>query len=95
MDWTDLTRLEPRLIGLRASIQRIGRQRAEAPGYCANATWYGDMPSPWSLKERLCRLVGWERKNGPAQLRTPEAYDVAYDTLYAALPDCAPGCRCL
>lgn len=91
MQWTDLIRLDPRLSGLLVSVRRLAARRASRADYCANDFWCGEVVSPWSPKERLCRLVGWERKSGPRILQTPAAYDVAYDTLYAALPACKQG----
>jgi hypothetical protein len=34
----------------------------------------------------MMTLVGWSAAN--PKLRSEEAYDVAYDTLYELLPDC-------
>jgi hypothetical protein len=59
-------------------------------GNCANAAWYGK----GGLKAKMVHTVGFLRILGPAELQTMDAYDVAYKTLYAALPDCK-GCGCL
>ena len=50
--------------------------------FCANQMWHGRN----GLKQELCRLVGFGAKN--FQLRTSEAYDLAYCKIYNALPDC-------
>jgi hypothetical protein len=89
--WTDLTLAEPRLAALLAEIKRV---RATGPRFCANSRWYGYADPAHGFKARMCCLVGWERREGPALLRTRQAYDVAYETLYAGLPDCR-GCLCL
>jgi hypothetical protein len=60
------------------------------PGHCANAAWYG----PDGLRKAMTRVVGHLRGCGPEELQTSAAYDVAYRTLYNALPDC-DGCGCL
>ena len=52
------------------------------PSFCANDVWY----RPGSFKSRLVRLAGWWAEK--PELRTSEAYDVAYDELYQQLPDC-------
>ncbi len=58
------------------------------PRFCANAVWYGYNGHP-GLKPRLLTVVGWERLDGRHDvLSRPETYDVAYETIYAALPDC-------
>jgi hypothetical protein len=91
--WTfrALARREPRLRDLlaeaRAHHQNLG------PVFCANAVWYGYTGFQPGLKERLSCLVGWAAERG-GDLRTSEAYDVAYHTIYQALPDCRGRCLC-
>ena len=48
--------------------------------FCANRVWYGGM------KRILINLVGWEAVR--PELRSSEDYNIAYDTVYEALPDC-------
>jgi hypothetical protein len=81
--WETLVAREPRLAALLAEIRKI-RSR---PGFCANELWYGYGDYGHSLKYRLSCLVGWDRRPDPL-LGTEDAYDVAYETLYRALPDC-------
>ncbi len=86
--WSQLVRLEPRLAELRRAIQQI-----KDPGgcsFCANHVWYRE----GSLKDRLCRMVGWDAERDDALLHTQAAYDVGYRTLYELLPDCRD-CMCL
>jgi hypothetical protein len=52
--------------------------------FCANLVWYGSD----GLKSFVDQLVGWNRKEGPEELRTSEAYDVVTRVCYRALPDC-------
>ena len=74
--------LEPELKALHDRAKAV---RAE-PGrpFCANYVWY----RPCGFKDELCALVGYERKTGPDVLKSAAAYDLAYETLYDALPDC-------
>jgi hypothetical protein len=65
---------------------------ARSKTFCANANWYGY--SGPGLKEKLCQLVGWEAKTDDPRLKTNEAYDVAYEAIYEALPDCRGRCSC-
>lgn len=81
--WQELVRREPRLLDLLREAQAY-RPR---PGFCANAIWYG-YGRRVGLRERLTRLVGWGRPDRDPVLSTSAAYDVAYETVYQALPDC-------
>ncbi len=89
--WQDLVAREPRLAELRVAAERI-RPTANA-SFCANAAWYG-YAGQFGLKPRLLRLVGWGAQNQDPVLRSSDAYDVAYQTLYDLLPDCR-GCGCV
>jgi hypothetical protein len=82
--FADLCQREPRLHSLERDIQAV--KDTGGPSFCANDWWYG------RLKPRLVRLVGFGAEQ--PELRTPEAYDVAYDVLYELLPDCR-NCRCV
>lgn len=79
--WEELVALEPRLAELYTEARAVRRTRR----FCANAVWVRQ------FKPRLLRLAGWYAEK--PELRTTGAYDVAYRTLYAALPDCR-GCLC-
>jgi len=81
--WDDLVALEPRLLPLLVEAQRATSDGAT----CANAIFYGSGGS--GLKGRLSRLVGYlAPDNADPRLCTENAYDVAYDHIYDALPDC-------
>ena len=83
--WDSLVKAEPRLADLLREIRAV---RRVGERFCANARWYGYGNPRAGFKARMCALVGWGRRSGPALLTTQRAYDVAYDTLYRALPDC-------
>lgn len=87
LTWSKIIAIEPRLADLFDEIKAI-RDDKTRPRFCANARWYG---RNWydSLKERMCRLVGFEAAK--SALRSADAYDLVYDKLYNALPDCR-GC---
>ncbi len=88
--WEDLVAREPRLADLRVAAERV---RDVDASFCANAVWYG-YGGHLGLKPRLLRLVGWGAQNRDPVLRSCDAYDVAYQTLYDLLPDCR-GCGCV
>lgn len=87
-----LAEIEP---GLRIMLAHA-RAMESYPGFCANTVWYGYRH--WKgrgLRSRLETLVGWTAQN-PA-LRSSQAYQIAYRTIYAALPNCRHGtglCGC-
>lgn len=85
MTFEELCQIEPRLLALYRRAQAVKDDKRK-PSFCANRVWYTE------FKPELCRLVGWEAEN-PA-LRTEEAYDLAYDTIYDVLPPCR-NCWCL
>ena len=80
MTWAEMVR-EPRLGDLYAEASY-----SRKPGSSPNDIWYR------SFKPRLVRLVGF----GAAQseLRSTDAYDTAYDAVYAALSSPRRKLRC-
>ncbi len=88
--WDDLVAREPRLADLRIAAERV---RAVDTSFCANAVWYG-YGGHLGLKPRLVRLVGWGAQSRDPVLRSCDAYDLVYQTLYDLLPDCR-GCGCV
>ncbi len=86
MTFTQLTKLEPRLANLLRDVRKVRDDRRRI-SFCANHVWYGS----GGFKSRLIHLVGWSAVD--EQLRSPEAYDLAYKHLYNALPDCR-NCFC-
>lgn len=90
--WAQLVELEPQL---QALLDEATTTDGSGEHFCANRVWYGSARNRNGLKERLCRLVGWDirRRGGPVLLSSEAAYDVAYETIYDALPDCRE-CGC-
>ena len=80
----ELVKLEPKLGSL---LEEAKAMKRASPPFCANAVWYGYRGYP-GIKPRLIRLVGWNSKNPDSLLHGERAYDVAYQTIYHALPDC-------
>ncbi|MGI8422989.1 MAG: hypothetical protein ACR2NO_02535 [Chloroflexota bacterium] len=88
--WEGLVLLEPRLAALLTEIESF---RPHGARFCANDAWYGYTSPEAGFKAQLEELVGWDRVGCPEGLRSGDAYDVAYDRLYDAFPDCR-GCGC-
>jgi hypothetical protein len=60
---------------------------------CANDRWYGYRE--WKdrgLRDGVISLVGWFSKR--PELKTTEAYDIAYQHIYRLLPNCR-NCSCI
>lgn len=84
--------LEPRVLAL--FVEAATTTAAPGEMFCANAAFFGyRLPRERSFKRRLCRLVGWDAEWQHPELVTEKAYDVCYDRIYEALPDCR-GCMC-
>ncbi|MFT4040725.1 MAG: hypothetical protein QM692_21270 [Thermomicrobiales bacterium] len=90
--WDDLIACELRLAALLVEMQAVTDDPAK-PTFCANDHWYGYGNRGQGFRRRMVSLVGNSRKPEPV-LGTEAAYEVAYDTLYAVLPDCR-NCQCL
>lgn len=85
--------LEPALIALY--IRAAATVDDDPDYFCANDVFFGHhRPIDASLKRQVSKLVGWYADPfRHSDLRTQEAYDVVYDRIYNALPDCR-NCRC-
>ena len=70
--------IEPKLLTL---FEKASSYKAKE-NFCTNKIWYG----PDGLRQKLSRLVGFGACK--RQLRTSQAYDLAYTKIYNALPDC-------
>ncbi len=90
LTWNDLVQMEPRLAELMA-------QATEIKYGDRDQLWYGSPDaremqihngSSVSFKHRMSRLVGMHSHTNDEILISSEAYDVAYEALYAALPNC-------
>ena len=82
--WALLILAQPKLADLLTEIQALHTEPPTTP-FCANDVWF----RPDGLHRRMSALVGWEADGAPPIA----AYDTAYNTLYAALPDCRE-CTC-
>ncbi len=90
LTWEQLTLAEPRLRTLLALAKSV-KDDQKKPRFCANVVWY----RPAGLKDQLCNLVGWGAPaSAPDFMRSAEAYDLAYEKVYAVLPPCR-NCSCL
>ena len=89
LTWARLARLEPQLAALLAEAQTV--DPGDNSHFCANRVWYRE------FKPRLLHLVGWGVKDRPdahPALTTGEAYTLATETIYDALPGCRD-CWCI
>ena len=90
LTFDELARREPLLTALLDEAKSYHAVAKKRRRFCADAVFYG-WPgyNPAGIKRKLVALIGWSRKDqsDPA-LCTPDAYAVAYKTLYNALPDC-------
>ena len=84
----ELCKLEPALEQLRLDALRERDLKPKRGYYCATDVWVRQ------LKPRLSQLVGWYARHPGPIVRSSEAYDVAYDAVYALLPNCR-GCGCI
>jgi hypothetical protein len=86
-DFDRLAELEP---GLKALLKKAEqtRDRAFNPSFCANDLWFRE------FKPQLVLLVGWTARKENPEIQSAAAYDLAYDRIYASLPDCRE-CGCL
>lgn len=101
--WARLMELEPGLAAIFKRAADIKDDKSTA-SFCANKAWYGQWvrneAAPYGyefqygLKRELKKLVGWVsiNKDHPI-LGIPEAYSLAYQKIYGALPDCR-NCGC-
>jgi hypothetical protein len=86
MTWDDLVKKEPRL---QALLDEARNEPRDEEGYCCNTKWYGYDDQSKGLKARMMRLVGWDRtRDSDEELTSQEAYMIALNTIYDALPGC-------
>jgi len=77
MTWEQMVIIEPRLL----ELYKIAKSYKPTKNFCANQIWY----RRGGLKSKMMKLAGY---GAPGILGTPEAYDIAYQKIYNALPDC-------
>lgn len=91
--FSQLCKIAPFLRAIELAIKRVSAEGN--PHFCANDAWY-------RFKPLLLWTVGWDAKgkypkaseDDQRLIASEEAYDVAYDHLYAILPNCRD-CSCL
>lgn len=83
LTWSERTAAKPRLEALRLEAEKVDGSEAH---FCANRIWRQH------FKPQLLGLIGWEGER--AELRTQQAWDLAYRIIYGALPPCRD-CACL
>jgi hypothetical protein len=88
MDWDDMVKVEPALARLLKDVVVADHHHTRV--FCGVTAWHGSGGRP-GLKMRMYQLAGFGSSN--ADLRTREAYEVALEKLYNALPPCR-GCAC-
>ena len=89
MTFDEIVAAEPRVGELMREAQAV---KYSGPKFCANAVWYG-YSGHRGIKPRLETLVGWFAEN--KALTDNHTYDVAYQTIYDALPSCGSKCSCM
>lgn len=89
MTFEDLCQREPQLKALLDEARAVSSKGD--PKFCANRVWYGYRDYRKGFKHRMSQLVGTHRRPEHPMLSTSEAYDLAYRTLYDALPGCRHG----
>jgi hypothetical protein len=79
--------MDPRI----GELLKDAQAATESQPFCANRVWY----RKGGLRRRVKELVGYGRPEGPNELRTSNAYEAVYRTVYRALRDCDHGdCLC-
>lgn len=81
MTWDQICKIEPKVKDLYLKAKSYKPKS----GFCANKIWYGNCGNN-GLRDEVISLVGFESKN--EILRTSEVYDLVYEKIYKALPDC-------
>ena len=88
--WDQLVDREPRIARLLDEARAVRDDGGET--FCANRLWYG-VAWDYGLKGTVEDLVGWDAETRDPVLRTNVAYDLVYQTVYKALPNCR-NCAC-
>lgn len=93
LTFRELVKLEPKLGELLKQAQTV-KDDGSQEYYCGNAVWYGYDGYP-GFKSSLCALIGFDRlEEGDERLYSSDAYEIAYQTVYDALPCCRGECGC-
>lgn len=87
LTWESLVECEPLLAELRQDVERVKDDGGDS--FCNSRVWFLD-----GYKERMVGLVGWYSESPYEVMRTDDAYETTYQTLYAIFPACR-NCFCL
>ena len=95
VDWSKLCKMQPELRTLYRRAKAV-KDDGKAAWFCANRVWYG-RGGEEGLKAILVQLVGHRaaKQDKYPLLATSQAYDLAYEKIYEALPDCRGECTCM
>jgi len=80
MTFDEMVKIEPKLGDLLKEAQE---QHNNKKFICANAVWYGYDGFP-GIRNRLIDIVGYFAEKPDLKY----GYDLAYETIYNALPNC-------
>ena len=81
-----MAQVEPRLNELLAQAIALRAAARGRPNVCANRLWVDH------IKPQMNRIVGWNARD--KWLKTSEAWDCAFERIYAELPNCR-NCPCI
>lgn len=87
--------LKPRMVALVGSSRGESPRQREPGEPIGEPLSWGDLMQAGEQQEvALRRRRRRDTRNGRGALWTSDAYDVAYEHLYALLPDCSDDCAC-
>jgi hypothetical protein len=84
LTWELMVEIEPRLNALWLEACTVSSKYKKH--FCANSFWYGYGSPEQGFKGRVSKLAGFDAAN--PKLRGMDAYSIAYEKIYKALPDC-------
>ncbi|MFP4473998.1 MAG: hypothetical protein ACLFOY_00465 [Desulfatibacillaceae bacterium] len=87
--WEDIIAVQPALHDLYVAALSVVDDRSK-PFFCGHHVWYKQ-----GYRRRLTQLVGYGADPLlPSFIRSPEAYAIAYQKVYDAIPGCRGDCGC-
>jgi hypothetical protein len=84
LTWEELVEMEPRLADLLKRCTEAGRGLRS---FCYEIAWFGPSGNT-GFKAEFKQLVGHFAENRHPRLTTQYAYELGYQTLLSALPEC-------
>lgn len=87
LTWEEIVAIEPALLQMYNEAVRRGQRGVQNENDCANVVWYRN----GGMKDRFVTLVGWKAQK-PALIDSL-TYELAYQKIYGALPDCTDKCN--